>query len=94
MPFVSIRLAGSATRDQKAGIVAARQGRLSPGQSRGPRRASSLVTRLGKNPAAVQVVIEEVSTENYGAGGQLIADRDSPALSSIAKGDAHAEPRP
>ena len=37
-----------------------------------------LVTRLGKNPAAVQVVIEEVSTENYGAGGQLIADRDAP----------------
>ena len=64
MPFVSIRLAGSATRDQKAGIVAD--------------VTASLVTRLGKNPAAVQVVIEEVSTENYGAGGQLLADRDAP----------------
>ncbi|WP_019516668.1 tautomerase family protein [Sphingomonas sp. Mn802worker] len=80
MPFVSIRLAGSATRDQKAGIVAD--------------VTSSLVTRLGKNPAAVQVVIEEVSPENYGAGGQLIADRDSPATPTTAKGDAHAEPRP
>lgn len=80
MPFVSIRLAGSATRDQKAGIVAD--------------VTYSLVTRLGKNPAAVQVVIEEVSTENYGAAGQLIADRDSPAQPLIAKGDAHAEPRP
>lgn len=49
----------------------------------------SLVERLGKNPAAVQIVIEEVSTENYGAGGQLIADRDAPASSPR---DAHAEP--
>ena len=64
MPFVSIRLAGSATVEQKAGIVAD--------------VTSSLVTRLGKNPAAVQVVIEEVATENYGAGGILIAHRDTP----------------
>lgn len=76
MPFVSIRLAGSASREQKAGIVAD--------------VTSSLVARLGKNPAAVQIVIEEVSTENYGAGGRLIADRDAPAHG----GDAHAEPRP
>jgi len=46
----------------------------------------SLVERLGKNPAAVQIVIEEVSTENYGAGGILIADRDAPKF----EGDAHA----
>ncbi|MEH3104796.1 MAG: 4-oxalocrotonate tautomerase family protein [Sphingomonas phyllosphaerae] len=75
MPFVSIRLAGTATREQKAAIVAD--------------VTTSLVTRLGKNPAAVQIVIEEVSTENYGAGGQLLADRDAP----VAKGDAHADPR-
>ena len=43
--------------------------------------------RLGKNPAAVQIVIEEVSTENYGAGGQLIVDRDAPN-----REDAHAAP--
>jgi 4-oxalocrotonate tautomerase len=75
MPFVSIRLAGTATREQKAGIVAD--------------VTSSLVTRLGKNPAAVQVVIEEVSTENYGAGGQLLADRDAPVQ---PREDAHAVP--
>jgi 4-oxalocrotonate tautomerase len=74
MPFVSIRMAGSATREQKAGIVAD--------------VTRSLVERLGKAPAAVQVVIEEVSTENYGAGGQLIADRDA----AQGKGDAHAAP--
>lgn len=64
MPFVSIRMAGSATREQKAGIVAD--------------VTASLALRLGKNPAAVQIVIEEVNTENYGAGGLLIADRDTP----------------
>ncbi len=35
----------------------------------------------GQEPGAVQIVIEEVPTENYGAGGQLLADRDA------AKGD-------
>jgi 4-oxalocrotonate tautomerase len=36
----------------------------------------------------VQIVIEEVSTENYGAGGILIADRDA----ARHEGDAHAVP--
>ncbi len=77
MPFVSIRISGSATKDQKAGIVAD--------------VTQSLVQRLGKNPAAVQIVIEEVSTENYGAGGQLLVDRDAPKKTP-AQEDAHAEP--
>ena len=76
MPFVSIRMAGAASREQKAGIVAD--------------VTRSLVERLGKNPAAVQVVIEEVSPENYGAGGELIADRDA----APAREDAHAAPAP
>ena len=74
MPFVSIRLAGSASKEQKAGLVAD--------------VTASLVRRRGKNPAAVQVVIEEISPENYGAAGTLIADRDTPK----PEGDAHAEP--
>ncbi|TPG13708.1 tautomerase family protein [Sphingomonas oligophenolica] len=74
MPFVSIRISGSATKDQKAAVVAD--------------VTRSLVDRLGKNPAAVQIVIEEVSTENYAAGGQLIADRDAPG----SREDAHAAP--
>ena len=77
MPFVSIRISGSATKDQKSGIVAD--------------VTKSLVERLGKNPTAVQIVIEEVSTENYGAGGQLIVDRDAPDP-ALTKGDAHADP--
>ncbi len=63
MPFVSIRISGTATREQKSGIVAD--------------VTASLVGRLGKNPAAVQIVIEEVSTENYGGGGHLLVDRDA-----------------
>jgi 4-oxalocrotonate tautomerase len=78
VPFVSIRMAGSATREQKAGVVAD--------------VTASLVARLGKPAAAVQVVIEEVSTENYGAGGQLIADRDAPqSPGKPVQEDAHAE---
>lgn len=61
MPFVDIRLAGTASREQKAGIVAD--------------VTRSLVERLGKAPSAVQVNITELSLENYGAGGQLLADR-------------------
>ena len=80
MPFVSIRISGSATRDQKSAIVAD--------------VTRSLVDRLGKSPAAVQIVIEEVSTENYGAGGILIADRPAhAALPPAPSGeDAHAVP--
>ena len=78
MPFVSIRLAGTASKQQKAEIVAD--------------VTRSLVERLGKNPAAVQIVIDEVDTENYGAGGQLIADRDAGKPASPAREDAHAEP--
>lgn len=73
MPFIDIRLAGPATREQKAGIVAD--------------VTASMVARLGKPAAAVQVNITELSLENYGAGGQLIADRGAPV-----QGDAHAEP--
>ena len=73
MPFVSIRISGSATKDQKSAIVAD--------------VTQSLVERLGKNPAAVQIVIEEVNLENYGAGGILLADHDAPK-----REDAHADP--
>ena len=65
MPFVDIRLAGNATREQKAAIVVD--------------VTQSLVERLGKPASAVQVVISEISTENYGSGGQLIVDRAAPA---------------
>ncbi|SFR81151.1 tautomerase family protein [Sphingomonas jatrophae] len=73
MPFVDIRLAGSITRDQKAALVAD--------------VTRSLVERLGKNPAAVQVNIQELPTENYGSGGILIADRASASTQEVAPAD-------
>lgn len=65
MPFVDIRLAGTATRGQKAAIVAD--------------VTKALGTHLGKPASAVQVNILELSTENYGSGGILLADRPAPA---------------
>ncbi|MFZ2998395.1 tautomerase family protein [Sphingobium sp.] len=81
MPFVDIRLAGSATREQKAALVAD--------------ITQSLVERLGKPAAAVQINITELSLENYGAGGQLIADRaPSPAAALSSREDANAAVSP
>ena len=72
MPFVDIRLAGSATREQKAAIVAD--------------VTRSLGAHLGKPASAVQVNILELPTENYGSGGILIADR-APPVQEVAAAD-------
>jgi len=77
VPFVDIRLAGNATREQKAAIVAD--------------VTRSLVERLGKPASAVQVVISEIETENYGAGGLLLADR---APAPLIREDAHVADTP
>lgn len=74
MPFIDIRVAGSLTREQKSAVVAD--------------VTRSMVERLGKPAAAVQVCIQEISTENYGANGILIADRAPPAPT---QGDAPAD---
>lgn len=70
MPFVDIRIAGSATRAQKAAIVAD--------------VTKALGTHLGKPASAVQINITELSTENYGSGGQLIADRPASPAQEVA----------
>ncbi len=70
MPFVDIRIAGSATRAQKAAIVAD--------------VTKALGVHLGKSESGVQVNITELSTENYGAGGILIADRTPAPAQEVA----------
>jgi 4-oxalocrotonate tautomerase len=70
MPFIRIELAGSATKEQKSEIVAD--------------VTRSMVERLGKSAAAVQIVIAEHSTENYGASGILIADRAPASTQEVA----------
>ena len=79
MPFVDIRLAGSATRAQKAAVVAV--------------ITRSLGERLGKPAAAVQINITELSLENYGAGGQLLADRAPVAPSDREDANVADTPR-
>ena len=60
MPFIDIRLAGTATREQKAQIV----GDVT----------RSMVERLGKPAAAVQVNITEL-TQSYPASGDGVVLR-------------------
>jgi len=74
MPFVDIRLAGNATREQKSAIVAD--------------VTRSLVERLGKPASAVQVVISEISMENYGspANRRRPSSPTSPGRSSSVSG--------
>lgn len=74
MPFVDIRLAGAATRTQKAAIVAD--------------ITRSLGQHLGKPASAVQVNIFELLPENYGAGGILLADHAAPSGQEGATADA------
>ena len=73
MPFVDIRIAGPATREQKAGIVAD--------------VTRSLGERLGKEAWGVQVCITELSLENYAAGGVLLADNPPPPEPEDAAAD-------
>jgi len=62
MPYVNIRVTRTGvTREQKAAII------------RGV--TDILVKTLGKNPESTFVVIDEVDTENWGIGGESIADR-------------------
>jgi 4-oxalocrotonate tautomerase len=62
MPFVNIRLTKTGvTREQKAAIIKG--------------VTDVLVKTLGKDPERTFVVIDEVDTENWGIGGQSIADR-------------------
>ena len=70
MPFIAIELAGSATHEQKAAVVAD--------------ITRSMVERLGKPAAAVQVVINEHRLENYGANGILLADRPAAPAQEVA----------
>ena len=61
MPFIRVELAGSFSKEQKSAVVAD--------------ITRSMVERLGKPAAAVQIVIAEHALENYGATGVLLADR-------------------
>ena len=73
MPFIRVELAGTATREQKAAVVAD--------------LTRSMVERLGKPAGAVQIVIAEHALDNYGANGSLLADRGAPPMREGAQAD-------
>ncbi len=60
MPYVNVRILGGATVAQKKAVVAD--------------ITHSLVTRLGKHPEHIHIVIDEVSPENWGYAGMLTTE--------------------
>ncbi len=65
MPFVNIKITPGATTEQKARLI---QG-----------VTQLLVDVLDKNPATTFVVIEEVSPDNWGVGGETVTARRAKA---------------
>jgi len=62
MPYVNIKITNEgATKEQKRQLVSG--------------VTELLATILGKNPATTVVVIDEVETDNWGIGGELVTDR-------------------
>ncbi|MGD8831912.1 MAG: 4-oxalocrotonate tautomerase family protein [Pseudomonadales bacterium] len=62
MPYVNIQVTDEGvTRDQKRDLI--------------ERATQMLVDVLGKDPATTFVVVEEVSTDNWGVAGQSVTDR-------------------
>jgi 4-oxalocrotonate tautomerase len=71
MPFINVKLTPGATPEQKATIV--------------KELTEVLVRVLGKNPASTHVVIEEVEPENWGIGGETVADLRARGAAGISK---------
>ena len=61
MPYVNIRVTDEGvSREQKQELITA--------------TTNMLRDVLGKNPSSTFVVIEEVPTDNWGVGGELVTD--------------------
>ena len=62
MPYVNIKITNEdVTKEKKAELVSG---------------VTELLSRvLGKNPATTVVVIDEVETDNWGIGGELVTER-------------------
>ena len=62
MPYVNIKITNEGvSKEQKAKLVAG--------------ATELLASVLGKNPATTVVVIDEVETDNWGIGGELVTER-------------------
>lgn len=59
MPYINIKITDEqVTKEQKAQLIAG--------------ATQLLVDVLGKNPSTTVVVIDEVSTDNWGIGGEVV----------------------
>lgn len=65
MPYINLQITKGATRAQKAEIV--------------KDFTQTLVRVLGKNPQNTHVVIQEIEREDWGHGGELVADKAPPS---------------
>ena len=74
MPYVNIKVTDEGvTRKQKETLIAA--------------TTQLLKDVLNKNPASTFVVVEEVATDNWGVGGELVTDLRAKAAKPHKKGD-------
>lgn len=60
MPYVNVQITRGASREQKAGLV--------------KDITDSLVTRLGKHPEHIHIVIQEIDEADWGYAGLLTDD--------------------
>lgn len=65
MPFVNIKITPGETPEKKAELIAG--------------VTNLLRDVMGKNPATTVVIIEEVSTDNWGIGGETVTARKKKA---------------
>ena len=61
MPYINVQITKGATRAQKAEIVKT--------------FTETLVRVLGKDPQNTHIVIQEIEREDWGHGGELVADK-------------------
>lgn len=60
MPYVNIKIAGGATKEEKTKLIEG--------------ATKLLEDVLGKTPKSIYVVIDEVNTDNWGVGGESITE--------------------
>lgn len=61
MPYINIKVTDEqVSKEQKAELIR--------------RSTQMLVDVLGKNPASTVVVIDEVNTDNWGVGGEVVTE--------------------
>ena len=76
MPYINIKITDEqVTAEQKAALIKG--------------ATQLLVDVLNKNPATTVVVIDEVNTDNWGVGGEVVTSLRNKATTADQEGDEH-----